>query len=222
MILAMGRWFVVPVRCPPPPIFEASPKGHLTILQIHTTSGERHVQVLELGGNRTTPIAKYASGTHPPPAKPPCCTTATASMCTIILSLTPITGLPLRITLTKGGDIIYWLAATHDTRYSSAPLAIPSTVPCIVCTRAPSWHYLYQAPPGDLHLSPRFLSCSFSPRRASDLSHAVGEVRNLGVGWDHVLRGLQYARICCYLAHAHAHLTSCSPWFFIILFRHRG
>jgi hypothetical protein len=43
---------------------------------------------------------------------------------------------------------------------------------------------------------------------ASDPLHTAGDIRDLGVGWGKVLRGVRYARISCFLVHcdAHAHL----------------
>jgi hypothetical protein len=43
---------------------------------------------------------------------------------------------------------------------------------------------------------------------ASDPSHTADDIRDLGVGWGKVLRGVRYGRISCFLVHcdARAHL----------------
>jgi hypothetical protein len=114
----------------------------------------------------------------------------------------PDTGLPLRLTLTKGGGIIYWLAATHDTRYTILECATHHPVNS-------SWYRVGMRSKSASCVSSScrrtcasrldFHHARSRPGRASDLSHTAGEVRDLGVGWGNVLRGLRDGRICLLL-----------------------
>jgi Protein of unknown function (DUF1365) len=211
-------------------LLQVSPHLHppLDTLKFSASLCTKHVAPFRILAEHVThPFTHFLTPPlHSPLTKPPCCTTA--SVYTIGLSLSPIAGLLLCLTLTKGGGTGWRQPTILDTRACRSSSCQHFLMWCAYALQVGVMSV--KLPSGDLHLLPRFFHARSRPGRANDTCSWAGpatcRTRQARTrSWCRM--GQCFARSSICVDQLLLGPCSCSSkvmftLFFFILFRHRG